>query len=143
LSYQSIDSLLTNKIYKYFIGKQLNPFFAEESLSSSGESDFLSAIFKALNSADCLLIIGSKSENFSSGWVITEWRTFLNEIASSRKKGQIILFSGEIAPQKIPLALRSYQIVKFEPENPENSFENLYQFVANSLSFVKTAKANL
>lgn len=109
-------------------------FFCAESLPRLGESDYAAAIDRALDSATCLIIVGTKAEYFDSGWVGYEWRCFLNEIRSGRKRnGRVFTFTGGVQIPELPLALRNVQMIPYSSASPQDSFESLFRYVSAAL----------
>ena len=130
VSYKSEDFQSAQWLYHYLTEKGYQVFCSGETLSKMGESDYAHAIDKALDKARCLIVFGTNAEYFDAGWVGYEWRSFLNEIHSGRKKnGKVFTFSHNVAIDELPYALRSVQNIPFSPSSPQDSFENLYQYI--------------
>jgi hypothetical protein len=105
-------------------------FFSDETLAQRGESDYAAAINAALDTAQILVILATSADDFRSGWVDYEWKSFLNEILSGRKpNGQIFSLLSGVQVAELPFALRSRQMVPFSPLAPHDAFENLKRFI--------------
>ena len=90
-----------------------------------------------------MIVLGTKAENFDSGFVGFEWRRFLNEIHSGRKpNGQVFVFSGGVEVAQLPLSLRDYQMVPYSAASPHDSFEALYRFIEAALRFSPKSPPN-
>lgn len=130
LSYKSEDSEYAVKLYDYLISQGENVFFSGRSLQVLGESDYAKAIDKALDKADCMIVLGTAPEYLDSGWVSYEWKSFFNEIRSDRKKhGRIFTFTNNINIHNLPYALRNVQNIEFKPASIMNSFEMLMRYL--------------
>ncbi len=107
----------------------LNPFTMTK-LSLACESNYRKAIDKALDEANYLIVVGSKPEFFKSGWLEYEWGTYLGEVISNRKKGEIftVRMNG-MQISDLPLSLRKYQ--SFESDNLEEIYNWLPQKEGN------------
>ena len=75
------------KIADFLNSNGKNFFFCERDKQVSEDSDYLSRIDSALESAEHMVVIGTKKEFFGSGWVRHEWTSFLKEKLGGRKKG--------------------------------------------------------
>lgn len=130
LSYKSEDNPYATKLYDYLTSLGEKVFFSGSSLQHLGESDYARAIDKALDKAECMIVVGTDPSYFDSGWVSYEWKSFSNEIRSERKKnGRLFTFTHNIKIKDMPLSLRSAQNVEFTPESIMDSFEMLMNFL--------------
>lgn len=115
LSYKSEDEILTKKIYDYLTQSGKEVFFAKETLSQLGESEYEEMIFEAIDRSRHMILIGSNPDYLKTSWVKDEWSTFNNEIREGRKNGNLILLlADDIAGDKgrLPGQLRQKEIVK-------------------------------
>lgn len=118
ISRKSEDAHLADELYRYFISQGLNVFESDNSLPRMGDSDYGKAIDMALNDCKHMVIVGSSYGNISSKWVEWEWRTFINEKMSGRKNGNLLtVVSGDLTINNLPLSLRNYQVIAFNPAN--------------------------
>ncbi|MFH1681791.1 MAG: toll/interleukin-1 receptor domain-containing protein [Candidatus Eisenbacteria bacterium] len=135
ISYRSPDAEVAKLLFAYLSSHRYKVFCSAESLPRLGESDYATAIYRALEMASCQVVVGTKAEYFDSGWVGFEWRSFLNEINSERKKGgDIFTFASGVHVDDLPFALRSCQMIPFALSSPRDSMESLHQFIRQSLS---------
>lgn len=68
------------------------------------------AIDEALESATCLIAVGSKLSRLKRRWPEYEYRTFHKDILNGKKRGNLISIVAGIAPADLPLPLRYYAI---------------------------------
>ena len=104
-----------------------------ESLVRLGESDYSDSINRALEEAVVMVVVASRPDQFRSGWVDYEWKSFLNEILSRRKVGQLFTFTNRVSVAEMPYALRSRQRVTYSDFSLPHSFEELYRFIKSAL----------
>jgi hypothetical protein len=134
ISYRSSDQPIAQWLHDYLKNSGLRLFFSAESLPLLGESDYAAAIDLALESAKCMVVLGTSPECFDSGWVGYEWRSFLNEKLSGRKRdSQLFTFVSGVEVQQLPFALRNVQMIPFSATSPQDSFENLLRFLRQAL----------
>jgi hypothetical protein len=134
ISYRSTDQRVAQWLHDYLKDSGLKLFFSAESLPLLGESDYAAAIDLALESAKCMVVLGTSPECFDSGWVGYEWRSFLNEKLSGRKSNsQLFTFISGVEVHELPFALRNVQMIPFSSTSPQDSFENLLRFLRQAL----------
>jgi hypothetical protein len=122
------ESIVAEKVYKLLRERRISVFYSEESLAECGAGQFTRTIEKALDDSKILILVGSCRENIESTWVEAEWDSFLNDIRSGHKTGELfILNCGGMNPSDLPLFLRRQQMFK------ETEVERLVQFVQNAL----------
>lgn len=122
------EALVAEKVYKLLREKRIRVFYSEVSLAECGAGQFTKNIEKALDESQILILLGSCKENIKSQWVEAEWDSFLNEIRSGNKTGELFIVNcGEMKPADFPLFLRMQQMFK------ESELERLVQFVQNAL----------
>ena len=86
ISHSSRDAGLAHEVYEFLVAQGKNVFLSEVSLQALGGSDYMKAIDAALDQSRHLVLVATSVENLTSGWVEAEWRVFINEIRSGRKK---------------------------------------------------------
>jgi len=135
ITFRSADTIIAEELHDYLTEQGYSVFCSSLDMSRLGESDYSRVIDDALESATCLIVIGTQKEHFDSGWVSYEWRSFMNEIRSGRKpKGKVFTFVGGLNVGELPFGLRSMESIQFTFSNPRDSFEKLYRFVAPALA---------
>ncbi|GHV49359.1 hypothetical protein FACS189499_10380 [Clostridia bacterium] len=128
------DSRIADRLYKYLTDKGLKVFFSDRELEKNGHADFGRVISDALEAARFLIAVGTCSEHFNSGWVYSEWSSFLNEIRSGRKEnGDVFVLYENMNTNDLPFALRQWQAFKADKEH-----ERLYNFINNALNATKS-----
>ena len=138
ISYKSKDAQLAENLYEFLtFEKEIEQecvFYSRKSIMQLGESDYARLIDQALDKASCLIVLGSRPEFFNSGWVGYEWRSFLNEIRSERKKyGKVFTFTVNIPINNLPYGLRNVQNIAYNLSSPQDSFEKLYVYLKKNL----------
>jgi hypothetical protein len=112
ISHSSRDSALARRLYDFVANNGKRAFLSEVSLPALGNADYMKAIDSALEHSKHLVLVGSSIENLTSGWVEAEWRVFINEMRSGRKKGNFVtLVSPTLQPSSLPLSLRYYEVI--------------------------------
>ena len=101
------DSVIAQDLYYELIKKGYKVFFARKTLEKKIGSEYEPIIYAALNSAQVMVVLGTKPENFTSVWVKNEWSRFL-KMSSTRNKTIIPAFKG-MSPYELPAELASLQ----------------------------------
>lgn len=115
LSYKSEDEVLARKVYDHLTQRGKVVFFAKETLTRLGESEYEEMIFEAIDHSCHMILIASNPDYLKTSWVKDEWSTFNNEIREGRKKGNLILLlTDDVAEDKgrLPGQLRQKEIIK-------------------------------
>ena len=127
ISKSSKDAAAARTVYDYLTARGLKVFLSEVSIVEKGQADFGKAIEHALDECQHLVVVTSSKENLESQWVDAEWRTFLNELRSGRKKGNVLtVIAGDMSVAELPLSLRPYQVERLD----ENGLRSVAKFVA-------------
>ena len=104
-------------MYDYLTARGFRVFLSELSLREMGRSDYQAAIDLALEEAVHLVLVSSTRNHIESPWVMAEWRAFLNEIRSGRKKGNLMtMVAGDLTIDQLPVSLRSLQVLPLTEE---------------------------
>lgn len=109
ISCKSEDYIYAEEIYNFLKDNGFYVFLSTKELRRLKDAEYLDAISEALDSAYHLIVLSSTSDNVRSKWVKFEWQTFLNEILSERKEGQIMTILQDMQISELPLALRKYE----------------------------------
>lgn len=133
LCHKSENHHIVRWLHKFLTDRNYRVFFSEESIKRQGASDYMSTIIAGLSSATCLIVTGRHPGHFLSGYVKYEWSTFLNEILSKRKKGELFTFAHNVDVADLPLELRDRHMIPLDPSSPESSFENLLDHIRGVL----------
>jgi ribosomal-protein-alanine N-acetyltransferase len=105
------DFYLAKKLYESLKQQGFQKiFFSEEEISNQGNSNFPETINHALETSTTLIFVCTKAAYLHSSFVKYEWESFLNEINSGRKKGQIIGFISGINVSDLPYGLRKWEM---------------------------------
>ena len=95
------DSVLAEKYYIALNKEGLRTFFAKVTLESKLGSAYEPYIFNALQTANVMLVLGTKAEYFNAPWVRNEWQRFRNGITIDNGKVIIPLYK-YIKPSEMP-----------------------------------------
>ena len=127
------DAAAARRVHAALKERGMSVFFSEESLAEKGQGHFGKSIESALDSARVLILVASCREHIESRWVETEWDSFLQDVRSGNKEGELFIFNcGDLKPTDLPLFLRRQQMF------PESGLEKLITFVSNAMSPVPT-----
>ena len=110
LSCKSEDYKIAEEVYQYLTDNGFHVFLSSKELRRMKDSEYMDAISDALDSAYHLIVLSSSASNIKSKWVKFEWSTFLNEVLSERKKGQIMTLVNNISVAELPIQLRHYEM---------------------------------
>lgn len=122
------DSKHAHAVYQALRAIGLKVFFSEESLAEEGHGNFSKSIETALESARILILVASCGEHVKSRWVEAEWGSFLQDLRSGNREGEIFILScGNLRPADLPIFLRRQQMF------PASAIDKLVKFVANAM----------
>ncbi|MDR0863421.1 MAG: toll/interleukin-1 receptor domain-containing protein [Candidatus Symbiothrix sp.] len=130
ISFATPDAPLAAEVYKHFSGQMgLNTYFSKE----SDNADYNGAINSALESAKCLVAVGTSRENLQRRWPQYEYNGFHSQMKCGRKSdsAQLVSFISQMRPHELPLPLAAYNSVVKEDE--ERALERLGRFVTSAL----------
>lgn len=111
-AYQNItpDYKIAAKLQTELEKRGLRTFFSGNSIKMVGDSEYKKVIDEALDSADVLVVVGTKLSYIRSKWVEYEWESFANDILSGIKENsKILTYTSEIDTRELPRTLRTYQ----------------------------------
>lgn len=112
ISAKSEDYPFAEELYAFLQQNGIPTFFSKVSLLHLGKSTWGKEIDQALEQAQHLIVVGSRAEYLKHGWVEAEWRAFVNELNSQRKRGNLIIVTvGDLQPKDLPVSLRGYQVI--------------------------------
>lgn len=78
------DYYLASDLHRTLVGNGVQVFFSEKDLSGSA---FVREIYRALDQAKIIVVVGTRPEYIESEWVHSEWEFFLTAILGKRKSG--------------------------------------------------------
>lgn len=120
ISCKSEDYNIGRQVYEFltnYRGLNLNVFMADKELRKRGNADYGKIIDEALDSSTHLVIVSSNADYLkeeTSSYVYEEWHTFVEEIRSGRKKGNIMtIFTDSVNLKDVPIAIRNRQSFPF------------------------------
>ena len=86
------DSAIAHDLYNDLTHSGYQVFFAPESLKEKTGANYEAAIFIAIENSVVMLVIGTRKEYFTSSWVRSEWKRFLERIDLGEEKLLLPLF---------------------------------------------------
>lgn len=120
ISCKSEDYNIGRQVYEFltnYRGLNISVFMADKELRKRGNADYGKIIDEALDSSTHLVIVSSNADYLKeeiSSYVYEEWHTFVEEIRSGRKKGNIMtIFTDSVNLKDVPIALRNRQSFPF------------------------------
>ena len=119
ISCKSEDYNIGRQVYEFltnYRGLNISVFMADRELRKRGNADYGTVIDEALDSSTHLIIVASNADYLkeTSTYVYEEWHTFVEEIRSGRKKGNILtIFTDGVDLKDVPIALRNRQSFPF------------------------------
>lgn len=113
ISCKSEDYPVARKVYQYLRNQKYSVFLADTELRKKGNAEYGEIIDEALDSATHMVIVATKPEFIHSPYVKSEWRTFIEEKRSGRKKGNIVTLIEFTIPE-LPISLRHFQSFNFK-----------------------------
>lgn len=119
--------------------KGLSVFFSEKTIFEIGISDYKKAIDSALEHTRILVVLASKSEYLTSGWVEYEYESFYEDILSGRNSdGKIISYTAAEVSASLPRTLSRFQ----NYTNDRFSPDQIAEFLMRSLGAPKEGKTS-
>ena len=125
ISCKSEDYNIGRQVYDFltnYRGLDISVFMADKELRKRGNTDYGKIIDEALDSSTHLIIVSSNADFLKeeiSSYVYEEWHTFVEEIRSGRKKGNIMtVFTENVKLEEVPIALRNRQSFPFTEYSP-------------------------
>ena len=134
ISFAEPDTALANKVYNYVQGRMgLKTYFSKVSIAAdySRELDF------ALDSANCLIAVGSAPDHFLRRWLQYEIRSFHKDIFGGMKpdSATIIPFLSNMDPRYCPKPLSFYNAIVMEMDG-KTALNRLGEFVSQAVNNV-------
>ncbi len=102
------DREVAGKFFEILNKNNFNVFFSNIVLSDKGIANYMLEIQNALEESKAILVIFSRVEYISQGWVAQEWMTFLNLLMKDPNRN-IYIFSIKNDNTKLPPFLRPYE----------------------------------
>ena len=133
ISCKSEDYPFARKVYQYLREHNYNVFLADTELRKKGNAEYGKIIDEALDSATHMIIIASKPEYIQSTYVESEWRIFIEEKRSGRKKGNIITIIN-FNVSLLPIGLRQYQFFDI------NAYDNIVDYLILNSQIINNDK---
>ncbi|MBE7070018.1 MAG: methyltransferase domain-containing protein [Ruminococcaceae bacterium] len=125
------DYSIAKELYEALTEAGISTFFSDETLFEFGISDYKKAIDNALDNTHILIVIATKMDYLSSGWVEYEYETFCEDILSGRNPtGIIVSYTDGISSKTMPRTLARFQNYDMK----KAPVEKLVKYVENNLN---------
>ena len=102
------DSMIAYNIYNSLEQAGYRTFFAKKSLESKLGQEYEPYIYAALMSATVMIVLGTKTEYYTSTWVKNEWSRFL-ELKKENKNKMLIACFKNMSPYEMPMEFSAFQ----------------------------------
>lgn len=102
------DREVANSFFEALKQNGFNVFFSNSVLSEKGIANYMLEIQSALEGSRSILVIFSRIDYISKGWVAQEWMTFLNLLMKDPQRN-IYIFSIKNDNSNLPPFLRPYE----------------------------------
>jgi len=119
---KSKDYVLARNVYNFLVKRGYRVFLADTELRKKGVAEYGKVIDLALDSAKHLILVASKKEFVGSSYVESEWRTFIEEKRSGRKKGNLLTILKGIDVSSLPISLRIFRDCKLNCVSKEKYY---------------------
>lgn len=113
---QTQDAKIAQDLCNALRAKNIVVFFSSFSLQEVGTDRYMDKIEEEICASDVMVVVGTKSEYVSKGWVRQEWMTFLNISLSNPDKGLYTYVPPPADVSKYPAFLRPHQSFKTQQE---------------------------
>jgi hypothetical protein len=138
ISYGGNDLDLARRVYDALKNTTEAFFFPTYSYSDT----LTHTIDDALESAQCLIVVGSDIANINRDRCAYEWKSFCREIPLRKNKAIVIPFITGFNPDDLPRELRDYFVVQFKRDSFDISiFEELIPRIPRELRRAAAAAA--
>jgi hypothetical protein len=130
VSFRDPDLPIARGLAENLERRGFNVFMSFLTLQQLGAADYFRAINEALDESAVLIVVGTRPDRFTSGWVSYEWQSFFAETHTDRKRfGRVFPFVGGVGVEELPFALRQVEAVKYDPLAPEASFNEMARYI--------------
>lgn len=102
------DREVANQFFEALNQNDFKVFFSNAVLSEKGIANYMLEIQNALEGSKSILVIFSRVDYISRGWVAQEWMTFLNLLMKDPRRN-IYIFSIKNDNSNLPAFLRPYE----------------------------------
>lgn len=103
----TIDRTIAERLHMKLRDEGLEVFFSERDINNAA---FMDQVYRALDEAKLLILVGTSVEYINSEWVKSEWQNFLGAMHNGRKpRGQIITVLQGISTRDLPIEISNMQ----------------------------------
>ena len=127
---RTYDSKHAQTLYWWLKSKGFeNVFFARVTLENKAGADYEALIFRAIESAEIMVVLGTNRDYFTSTWVKNEWSRYLRLLEDGENK-MIIPICREITDIPKELSDHHFQAIMM---NDSNEYDQLLSIVQRRL----------
>lgn len=120
------DHEIGRKLHAELERRGVHTFFSGDSIKRVGDTEYKKVIDDALDTAEILVVLGTKLSYIRSKWVEYEWESFEHDILNGIKKNaKIMTYTSSIDTRELPRTLRNYQNYVIN----ETSIEEVADFI--------------
>jgi len=103
----TVDRIIAEQLHKILCVRGIRVFFSEKEIINAA---FMDQIYRALDDAKLLILIGTSAEHIHSEWVKSEWQSFLGAMHSGRKPdAQLITVLQGMSTRELPIEISCMQ----------------------------------
>ena len=129
---RSKSALIAQGLYEKLEAAGFKTFYAAVSLQDKIGSEYEPYIYSALTSAEVMLVVGTRKDEFTAPWVKNEWSRFQN-LANEQTAKRLIPCFKDLTIEDLPDALEAYQGLDMSKEGFEQGLiENIKKIISTS-----------
>ena len=129
---RSKSALIAQGLYEKLEAAGFKTFYAAVSLQDKIGSEYEPYIYSALTSAEVMLVVGTRKDEFTAPWVKNEWSRFQN-LANEQTTKRLIPCFKDLTIEDLPDALEAYQGLDMSKEGFEQGLiENIKKIISTS-----------
>ena len=115
ISSKSEDYPFAEEVYDFLEANGVHCFLACRELDKIGEAQYADAIDEVLSQSKHMIVVASSVEHIKSKFVKFEWGTFVNDLCSNYRNGNLLIIRcGDIQLCDLPSRLRHKQTFPFD-----------------------------
>ena len=103
ISSKNEDYRFDEEVYDFLEANGIHCFLASRELDRIGEAQYANAIDDALDCSEHMIVVASSAEHIRSKWVQYAWVTFVNDLLSNSRNGNLVnILCGDIQLRDLP-----------------------------------------
>lgn len=122
--HDSDGAALADHLYDALTQRGLKVFLSTKSLPSINENAYAETITKILERVPVVVCVAAQLEDFESTWARFEWTSYhTNRILAGDRRGALISYVDDIAPDDLPYVLRTFQSIQHGSDSADRLFQ--------------------